>query len=65
VRRALLDLRAVPGLAGKLRFIAAKLFPPAAFLRARYPDRQAAPIIWLHLLRLYDFVRRRPEGAGR
>ncbi len=62
VRRALLDLRAIPGVRRKLRFIRLRLFPSARFLREKYPRMHHAPLLLLHLRRLLDFVRRRPNG---
>lgn len=62
VRRALLDLRAIPGIRRKLRFIRLRLFPSARFLREKYPRMHHAPLLLLHLRRLLDFVRRRPNG---
>ena len=59
--RVLQDLAAVQGLAGKARYLARRLFPPAAMLRARYPDRSGWPLPGLYLLRLVDFWR--PRGA--
>jgi hypothetical protein len=63
VHRTLMDLRAVPGLRRKLRFILMRLFPSAAFLRDKYPQMHSAPLLLLHLRRLLDFIRRRPDGA--
>jgi len=62
VRRALLDLRAIPGLQRKLRFIRLRLLPSASFLREKYPRMHNAPLLLLHLRRLLDFLRPRPKG---
>jgi hypothetical protein len=62
VRRALLDLRAIPGLQRKLRFIRLRLWPSASFLREKYPRMHNAPLLLLHLRRLLDFLRPRPKG---
>lgn len=58
-RRVLLDLRAVSGLRLKLSFIRANLFPSTEFLRSKYPHLHKVPVLFLHLLRLFELGKRR------
>lgn len=64
-RRALRDLSARRGLAGKLRFLRYRLFPPQGFLRAKYPDMARWPLPLLYLRRIATFWRPRPDRGVR
>jgi len=57
--RVIEDLRAIPGLRGKLHHAALRLFPPAHALRARYPDLADAALPYLYLRRLAGIWQRR------
>lgn len=61
--RALRDLRAVPGLRLKLSFIRQNLFPSTAFLRSKYPRLHKMPVLFLHVLRLFELGKRRTETS--
>ncbi len=66
--RARRDLKAVKGLGARLRFVRYRLFPPAPFMRANYPENPRAPLVWLYLRRLARFagaLRGTPAGRGR
>lgn len=59
--RALEDLKSVQGYRGKLRYLAARLFPPAAFMRTKYSDKAGWPLTLLYLHRIFGFLRSRPR----
>ncbi|MBP1804830.1 nucleotidyltransferase family protein [Rubellimicrobium aerolatum] len=62
--RALRDLRAVPGLGGKARYLWRRVLPPASFLRMKYPELAGRPVPLLHMKRIMDFPKpRRTRGA--
>ena len=61
--RAWQDVRAVRGLAPKLRYAWARLVPRASFLRAKYPGMAAYPLPLLYLRRMVGMVRR-SGGSG-
>lgn len=53
------DIRAIPGIRGKLRHATLRLFPPASVLRGRYPDLAKAARPRLYLRRMSGLWRRR------
>jgi hypothetical protein len=61
--RALRDLSASPGIRGKLRYLIHRLFPPAAFMRAKYPDTPARPLVFLYIRRFLSFWKPRPRQS--
>jgi len=56
VGRAAHDLMSVKGAAARLRYIRDRLFPPAPFMRANYPETPRAPLAWLYLRRFARFA---------
>lgn len=46
-----MDFRAIPGCSGKRRFLAETFFPPADYMRKKYPQAQPDWIVWLYLRR--------------
>lgn len=63
--RAWRNLRSTPGLRAKAAFLWGQLFPSAAFMRLKYPDRATKPLPLLHLRRIAEFLRSRPRGGSR
>ena len=61
--RAWQDVRAVAGMAPKLRYAWARLVPRADFLRAKYPGMAGYPLPLLYLRRMVGVVRR-SGGSG-
>ena len=57
--RAWRDLRAVVGWRSKVAFFARRLFPPPAFVRAKYPDLIRRPLPALYLRRIVGLFRDR------
>jgi len=62
LRRRWLDLCAHDGLGTKLRFVRELVFPPAAYMRDRFPDASLKWLPWLYVLRTLGGLRRRREG---
>lgn len=62
-RRSWSDLRAIPGVRRKLAFAAARLLPPASFMRSKYPAMNDLPLVALFARRIVDLVRRRPAQS--
>jgi hypothetical protein len=62
LRRRWLDLCAHEGVAGKLRFVRELGFPPAAYMRERFPHARPNWLPWLYVLRALGGLRRRREG---
>ena len=56
--RAWQDVRAVAGVASKIRYAGARMVPRAAFLRAKYPDMANYPLPLLYLRRMLAMARR-------
>lgn len=61
LRRRWLDLCAHRGLADKLRFARELAFPPAGYMRERFPDARPDWLPWLYLRRALGGLRRRVE----
>ena len=61
LRRRWLDLCAHEGLGGKLRFVRELAFPPAAYMRDRFPHARPNWLPWLYILRGLGGLRRRDE----
>jgi len=61
LRRRWLDLCAHEGLAGKLRFVRELAFPPAAYMRERFPHARPNWLPWLYILRGLGGLRRRVD----
>jgi hypothetical protein len=61
LKRRWLDLCAHEGLAGKLRFARELAFPPAAYMRERFPHARPNWLPWLYILRGLGGLRRRVE----
>src|SRR5512139_1017150 len=61
LRRRWLDLCAREGLASKLRFARELAFPPAEYLRQRFPHARPGWLPWLYVLRALGGLRRRME----
>ena len=62
-RRSWSDLRAIPGVRRKLAFAAARLVPPASFMRSKYPDMGDRPLVALYARRMINLLRRRPAQS--
>ena len=58
--RAWRELHALAGWRSRAAYIHARVLPPQAFVRAKYPDLASRPLIVLYLLRVVDLVRKRP-----
>ena len=66
VRRTLADWRAIPGVGRKLGYAAARLLPPARFMRSKYPAMAERPLAALYFRRVIDLFRtRRSQGERR
>lgn len=65
LRRALLDLGAVPTVAAKARVAKARIFPSSAFLGAKYGEKRRWLLPLLFLRRVAGLVLSRPGGVGR
>ena len=61
-RRAMEDFNAVQGFGGKLQYLWNRLFPPADFMRAKYPGLAHRPLALLYLRRSLEFWRPRPRN---
>lgn len=59
--RAWQDLLAIRGWGRKFAYVAARAVPPKSFMRAKYPQLHRAPLALLHVRRMVDLVRPRPE----
>lgn len=64
-RQRWMDFVALPGLARKLGFIGETLFPPASYMRWKYPEAQASPLPWLYLKRAATGLVKRLQRADR
>ena len=62
-RRSWSDLRAIPGVRRKLAFAAARLVPPASFMRSKYPAMHDRPLVALYARRMVDLLRHRPAQS--
>ena len=63
--RAVSDLKAAPGLRGKLDFLIMRVLPTRTFMRQKYPGMNRYPLALLYLRRMVDLVRKRPKRSGR
>ena len=61
--RAWKEVRAIPSLSAKLRFVAGRMLPPASFMRSKYPAMRDKPLALLHLRRGVELLRKRPERS--
>lgn len=59
-RRALEELKAVPGISGKAKYLLRRVLPPANFMRARYSEMAGRPLFLLYAWRLTELMRKRP-----
>jgi len=59
VRRAAQDFRSMQGFRAKLNYLRQRLFPPADFMRTKYPELAHRPVLQLYMRRFIDFSRRR------
>ena len=64
LKRAVIDWRAVGGLAERLRYARARLFPPEAFMRAKYPRMARLPLAILHARRSLGLFRSMKRATG-
>lgn len=64
-RRTWLDFRAIAGSRRKLAYIAARALPSARFMRGKYPQLADRPLALLHLRRMIDLIRPRPDHERR
>lgn len=51
LRQSWMDILALPNTAARLRLMRELTFPPAAYMRSKYPDDSATPLRWLYLRR--------------
>ena len=63
-RRLWLDFCAIDGWQGKLGFMSENLFPPASYMRQKYPDAHSACLPWLYLRRATSGMLTRLKGRG-
>jgi hypothetical protein len=63
-KRALMDLRSVAGLRGKLVYFAVRALPSTAMIRAKYPRMRHLPVSFLYARRFVELLLPRP-GRGR
>jgi hypothetical protein len=63
--RAWAVFKAIPGLRRKLDFARARTFPPASFIRDKYPRLAGLPLPLLYARRMIDLIRRRPDQGAR
>jgi hypothetical protein len=61
LRRRWLDLRAIEGLGNKIGFLREVAFPPADYMRARFPHAKPDWLPWLYMLRVMGGLRRRMD----
>jgi hypothetical protein len=59
LRRRWLDFCALDGASNKLRFVRELVFPPAVYMRDRYPDARLNWLPWLYARRALGGLRRR------
>jgi len=59
--RAFQDFKAVGGLSGKARYLVQRTFPPASFMRAKYPSMSKHSLALLYVRRAIDLLRERPD----
>ena len=59
LERSWIDFRAVPGLRRKVRLIREMVFPPAAYMRARFEEPRPVLLPWLYARRLLGGAARR------
>lgn len=64
-RRAWADLSAITGIGRKLAYVGARGLPSAAFMRCKYPEFANRPLAMLHLRRMIDLIRPRPDTSRR
>lgn len=60
-RRAWRDLLAIRGGRRRFAYFAARALPSASFMRAKYPRLERWPLALLHVRRIIDLVRPRPD----
>ncbi|MCB2048689.1 MAG: nucleotidyltransferase family protein [Novosphingobium sp.] len=59
LRRAWLDLRAIKAGQTRLSYLLARIFPPAAFIRSKYPNHAHWPVVLLYARRIASLVFRK------
>jgi hypothetical protein len=58
------DLRAIPTLKARLQYMLHVLFPPKAFLIAKYPDMASKPVVLMYLRRIFAAaLRKKPDNS--
>lgn len=62
--RAWQDLLAIPGWNRRMAYLATRFFPSASFMRAKYPMSGHLPVALLHVRRMGDLVRPRPDRTS-
>jgi hypothetical protein len=62
-RQQWLDFRAITGTGAKLRFLRELVFPPAAYMRSKYPDARPAWLPWLYLCRALGGVAKKLRSS--
>jgi hypothetical protein len=64
LRQNWMDFCALPGGADKMRFLAETLFPPASYMRHKYPQAQSGWLPWLYLRRAVEGMLKRLQRQG-
>jgi hypothetical protein len=65
LQRGWIDFQSFPGWKMKWRFIRENFFPPAEYMRQRYPGADRRPLPFLYLQRAYAGIRKRISPAPR
>ena len=65
LRQQWMDFSALPGVTRKLRFLAETVFPPAGYMRQKYPEAHPDWLPWLYLRRAAGGVLKRLRRVGR
>ena len=55
------DLRSIPGFRGKIAYATGRTLPSASFMRSKYPDMVARPLVALYARRVIELLRPRPS----
>lgn len=63
-RQQWMDFRAIQGGASKFRFLAETLFPPASYMRQKYPQAGLSWLPWLYLRRAVSGILKRLQRVG-
>ena len=62
LQRECMNLRAIPGVSGKLGFLAKVAFPPTDYMRSRYSGHGPGWLPWLYARRVFGGIMKRLRG---